>query len=195
MPFSTPGDLPNPGIELASPALAGGFFTTVPPGKPNNHSRDVPGGIVHKNLLANAGNMVCSLVREHSTSRGATELMCHDYRARNVKPEVSGCPLRQLGRDLAATHWSSESESRSVMSDSLQPRGLYNPWNSPGQNTGVGSLFLLQGIFPTQGSNPGLPHYQLGPRGSPIITSRHLFFWSQLAKYNHRLETAPQVSS
>ena len=37
-------------------------------------------------------------------------------------------------------------------------RGLYSPWNSPGQNTGVGSLSLLQGIFPTQGSNPGLPH-------------------------------------
>ena len=35
---------------------------------------------------------------------------------------------------------------------------LYNPWDSPGQNTGVGSLSLLQGIFPTQGSNPGLPH-------------------------------------
>ena len=44
----------------------------------------------------------------------------------------------------------------SVMSDSLWPHGLYSPWNSPGQNTGVGSLSLLQGIFPTQGSNPGL---------------------------------------
>ena len=33
-----------------------------------------------------------------------------------------------------------------------------SPWNSLGQNTGVGSLSLLQGIFPTQGSNPGLPH-------------------------------------
>ena len=32
----------------------------------------------------------------------------------------------------------------------------YSPWNSPGQNTGVGSLLFLQGIFPTQGSNPGL---------------------------------------
>ena len=50
------------------------------------------------------------------------------------------------------------SESRSVMSDSLWPHGLYSPWNSPGQNTGVGSLSLLQGIFPTQGSNLGLPH-------------------------------------
>ena len=38
------------------------------------------------------------------------------------------------------------------------PHGLYNPWNSLSQNTGVGSLSLLQGIFTTQGSNPGLPH-------------------------------------
>ena len=36
-------------------------------------------------------------------------------------------------------------ESRSVVSDSLQPHGLYSPWNPPGQNTGVGSLSLLQG--------------------------------------------------
>ena len=49
-----------------------------------------------------------------------------------------------------------ESESCSVVSDSLQPHGLYSPWNFSGQNTGVGSL--LQGIFPTQGSNPGLSH-------------------------------------
>ena len=59
------------------------------------------------------------------------------------------------------------------MSDSLWPHGLYSPWNSPGQNTGVGSLSLLQGIFPTQGSNPGLPHcrwllYQLSHKGSPV---------------------------
>ena len=65
------------------------------------------------------------------------------------------------------------SESRSVMFDSLWPHGLYIPWNSPGQNTGVGSLSLLQGIIPTQGSNPGLPNcrqilYQLSHQGSPI---------------------------
>ena len=51
-----------------------------------------------------------------------------------------------------------ESESRSVVSDTLQHHGLCSPWNSPGQNTVVGRLSLLQGIFPTQGSNPGLPH-------------------------------------
>ena len=57
------------------------------------------------------------------------------------------------------------------MSNSLGPHGLHSPGNPPGQNTGVGSLFLLQGIFPTQGSNPGLPHcrcilYQLSHQGS-----------------------------
>ena len=52
----------------------------------------------------------------------------------------------------------SETERHSVLSDSLRPHGLYSPWNSPGQNTGMGSLALLRGIFPTQGSNPGLPH-------------------------------------
>ena len=42
--------------------------------------------------------------------------------------------------------------SYSVMSDSLQHHGLCSPWNSLDQNTGVGSLSLFQGIFPTQGS-------------------------------------------
>ena len=63
-------------------------------------------------------------------------------------------------------------ESHSVVSISLLPHERYSPWNSPGQNTGVGSLSLLQGIFPTQGSNPGLPHCrqilsQLSHQGSP----------------------------
>ena len=50
------------------------------------------------------------------------------------------------------------SESSLAVPGSLRPHGLYSPWRSPGQNTGVGSLSLLQGIFPTQGLNPGLPH-------------------------------------
>ena len=52
--------------------------------------------------------------------------------------------------------------------------GLYSPWNSPGQNIGVGNLSLLQGIFPTQGLNSGLPHfgwilYQVSHKGSSRI--------------------------
>ena len=44
------------------------------------------------------------------------------------------------------------------MFDSLWPHGLYSPWNSPVQNTGVASCSLLQGSFPTQESNRGLLH-------------------------------------
>ena len=66
------------------------------------------------------------------------------------------------------------SERHSVMSDSLWPHGLYSLWNPSSQNTGVGSFSLLQGIFPTQGLNPGLQHcrwnlYQLSHKGSPRI--------------------------
>ena len=61
--------------------------------------------------------------------------------------------------------------------DSLWSHGLYSLWNSPGQNTTVGSHSLLQGIFPTQGSKPGLPHcrripYQLSHQGSLSFVGR-----------------------
>ena len=67
-----------------------------------------------------------------------------------------------------------QSESCWIMSGSLQPHGQYSPWTSPGQNTGMGSLSLLQGNLPTQGSNPGLLHWrwilcQLSHQGSPRI--------------------------
>ena len=80
-PFSSPGNLPNSGIQPTSPSLPSGFFTT------------------------------------------------------------------------SAT-W--EAQSHSVVSNCLWPHGLSSPWNSPGQNTGVGSCSLLQQIFLNQGSNPGL---------------------------------------
>ena len=75
---------------------------------------------------------------------------------------------------LSLTFFPSCSASHSVVSDSLWPHGLYSPWNSPGQNTAVGSFSLLRGIFPTQGANLGLPHYrkifyQLSHKGSPRI--------------------------
>ena len=68
----------------------------------------------------------------------------------------------------------SENESCSVVSDSLWPRGLYSPWNSPGQNTGVGSLSRLQWIFPTEESIWGLLLcrwivYQLSYQGSKLL--------------------------
>ena len=110
LPFPPPGDLPDHRDWSHVSCLAGGFFTTEPPG--NSNTVDV-------------FNASCTWL----------------------------------------------SESHSVVSDSLRPHGLYSPWNSPGQNTGVGSLSLLQGIFPMQGSNPGLPPcrrilYQLSHKGT-----------------------------
>ena len=81
-------------------------------------------------------------------------------------------PAMAGGFFTTSTTW--ESGSCSVVSNSLRPYGLYSPWNSPGQNTGVGSLSLLQGILPTQALNPGFPHcrqilYQLSHKGHPRI--------------------------
>ena len=82
-----------------------------------------------------------------------------------------------IGRQVLY-HWchlgrpqvSSESDSHSV----VRPHGLYSPWNSPGQNTGVGSLSLLQGIFPTQDRTQvscivARFFYQLSHKGHPRI--------------------------
>ena len=69
------------------------------------------------------------------------------------------------------THWKATIElieSHSVMSNSLWPHGLYSPWNSPGQNTRVGSLSLLQGIFPTQGSKSGLSPCRRKPKNPGV---------------------------
>ena len=107
--------------------------------------------------------------------------------SRYLKPKtfmsrlVLGCPMlndmenwwKEQYVHITWSEW--VSESHSVVSDSLRPHGLYSPWNSPGQNIGVGSLSLLQQIFPTQGSNPGLLHCRgillpAKPQGSPRIT-------------------------
>ena len=73
-------------------------------------------------------------------------------------------------------------ESRSVMSSSLQPHGLYSSWNSPGQNTGMDSRSLFQGIFPTQRSNAGFLHCrrildQLSDQGSQYLKVYTLTIW------------------
>ena len=76
-----------------------------------------------------------------------------------------------------------ESESQPVMFDSLWPHGRYSPWNSPGQNTGVGSCSLFQGIFATQWLNPVLLHwrqilYQLSHQRSPLYVLNECKFIS-----------------
>ena len=83
------------------------------------------------------------------------------------------CALHSKPLSLSHTHTHIHTLSRSVISYSLWLHG-YSPWNSPDQNTGVGSVSHLQGIFLTQGSNPGLPQcrrilYQLSHQGNPRI--------------------------
>ena len=76
-----------------------------------------------------------------------------------------------------------ESISHLVVSNSVTPwtvaHKLLCPWNSPGKNIGVGCHFLLQEIFPTQGSNPSHLHcrqtlYHLSYQGSHKISGRNI---------------------
>ena len=107
----------------------------------------------------------------------------------------------------------SETENCSVVSDILRPHGLYNPWNSLDQNAEVGTHSLLQGIFPTQGSNPSVPHYrrvlyQLSHQWRPISRAeskslpntleilsdtKHLFRYLWLINY-HRVYSFSLIS-
>ena len=78
-------------------------------------------------------------------------------------------------QEAQSGRWSEvkQSKSHSDMSNSSWPLGRYSPWNSPGQNTGIGSCSFLQGIVPTEGLNPGVLHcsqtvHQLSHEGTPI---------------------------
>ena len=89
-------------------------------------------------------------------------------------------------------------EGCSVMSNSLWPHGLSSPKNSPGQHTGVGSLSLLQGIFPTQGLNPGLLHYrqilyQLSHKGRPRILEWVAYPFSRRSSWHWNWTRSPTL--
>ena len=96
-----------------------------------------------------------------------------------------------------------KSESHSVTSNSLQPHGLYGPWNSLGQNVGVGSRSLLQGIFPIQELNPGLGHYRrnsipaepLGKTKNTGVGSLSLLQWTFLTQESNQGSPALQTDS
>ena len=124
---------------------------------------DFPGGSVGKNLPANAGETGLIIGSRRSP------------RERNGISLLYFCLGNPMDRGAwQGVHGVRKEDGHSAVSESLRPHGLHSPWNSPGQNTGVGSLSLLQGIFPTQGSNSGLLHggqilYQLSHQGSPRI--------------------------
>ena len=118
--------------------------------------RSPPGSSVHGNSPGKNTAVSC-----HSLLQGIFQVSCTAGRLFTV---------------WVTREWS---ESCSVLSDSLRPHGLYSPWNSPGR---VAGLSPLQAIFPTQGSNPGLPHwrhilYQLSHQGSPWLI--HVDIWQK----------------
>ena len=83
----------------------------------------------------------------------------------NKSEVIWRCCLRPSSLEGALNGEKKRSVSRSVMSNFLRPHGLQPArllclWNSPDKNTGVGSHSFLQGIFPTQWSNAGLPYYR-----------------------------------
>ena len=98
------------------------------------------------------------------------------------------------------TLWKCDSESHSVVPNSLQPHGLYSPWNSPGQNTGMGSFSLLQWVFPTQGLNLSLPHcgrilYQPSHQGSPQGQLARCWQMGPSTRWFHWNSTSQSVGS
>ena len=102
-----------------------------------------------------------------NTTVGSHFLLQGIFPNQGMNPDLQHCRqiLYHLSHQRGPNHQCSVQFSRSV-------RLFATPWNSPGQNTGMGSHFLLQGIFLTQGLNPGLPHcrqilYHLSHQGSP----------------------------
>ena len=136
-----------------------------------------------------SGNSPQYTCLKNPTNRGAWQATFYGVAKRQTWLRNSQISLH---RDINKLHLNSLfesrimkwSESHSVMSDSLQLHGLHSVRNSLGQNTGVGSLSLLQGIFPNQGSNPGLPYwrqilYQLNHQGSPRILDQVAYPFSR----------------
>ena len=96
-----------------------------------------------------------------------TKIMVTSFKRSHAHTAALSAPSPAAGHSWPTPMPETPGYSRASLGQSL-----VSPWNSPGQNTRVDSLSLLQGIFPTQGSNPGLPHcrqilYQLSHKGTP----------------------------
>ena len=162
LPFPFLGDLPNPGLKPTSPALAGRFFTTEPPGKfPSKvFKHDLIWLNLHCfNIFLKCAQLCPTLCDPRTIARQAP-LSMGILQARVLQWIAFPSPGDPPNPGI-------KPRSPALLADSLpaEPRG------KP-KNTGVGSLSLLQGIFPTQESNQGLLHcrwilYQLP--GKPFL--------------------------
>ena len=124
---------------------------------------------------------VASLVAEHGLQSSGSAVMAHGLSCSVAygifqEPGIKPCFLHWK-------HWATRESERCCCVWLFETHGPYSPWSSPGHNTGVGSLSLLQGIFPTRGANPGLPHCrqilcQLSHKGSPKILKWVVYHFS-----------------
>ena len=106
--------------------------------------------------------------------------MHYHFRLINNINKIKRVKQQKVGMQVSC-HFESENVSHSVVANSLQSHGLQPtrllcPWNSPGRNAGVGSHSLLQGIFLTQGLNPGLPHCSQTLSSEPNCFNDFLFW-------------------
>ena len=139
-------------------------------------SRDLSPGLLARKGMVSASSLHPVPRAGHVFSKGLAEVRA-----------VYTCPKRFSHVGLFATSWT-------------VARRLLCPWNFPGKNTGVGCHALLQGIFPTQGSNPHLfrrLHWQacslpLVPPGKPIELFRTCgFLFGTLVTGGHNLKMSP----
>ena len=185
LPFCSPRDLSDPGIRPVSPALQADSLPSEP--------LEVKWSEVAQSCPTVYDPMHCSL--PGSSAHGILQAGLLEWVAMSFSTEPPGKPL------IAKVHikWMIsaisdscifpyiESVSCSVVSDSLRPYGpkptrLLCPWDSPGRILD-GCYFLLQGIFPTQGLNPGLLYYRqsfycLSHQSIKLITLQCLVFFN-----------------
>ena len=144
------------------------------PKDPHRHPRT---GIITRTFLRAPGHH--TYVRLHCSNSSLKHQNVKQIKVKLIWEKIEGYCLASppyLGATPTEPSILSENEcdNHSVVSKSLQPHRLYSPWNSPGQNLGVGSLSLLQQVFPTQELNWGLLHCrrilcQLSNQRSPSI--------------------------
>ena len=118
-----------------------------------DEKRDSAEGKVHRLGSLGAVLSVPVILRAKFTSQSCIALCCAVLELGSPVP-LEICKLLNAlcgyCLQLRTMKVESNSESRSVLSNSLGSHGLYSAWNAPGQNPGVGSHSLLQGIFPNQ---------------------------------------------
>ena len=212
--FSSSGHLPNPGFKPMYPALQADSLPAEPQGKPKNTGVGSPSLLqwVFQTQELNWGILHCRQILYQLSYQGSPyfkemayfgvilkymfkyiysvqvshSVVSDSLRPHGLEHARLPCPSptpRAYSNSCPLNRWCHPTFPSSVVPFSSC---LQSFWNFPGQNTGVVSLSLLQGIFPTW-SNPGLLHcrkilYQVNQKGSPIYLL-NITYYSKMDMY------------